>query len=195
MEHVSATLAPFGPTSSGPVQLDRAISTPSDVLHDLIAAANQAASVPAGQDFAIWQDACRQLAVERRAGIEASGPRNVLVVEASAAVRDAINRALAGAGYVVLPAADEAVALSLTRQHRIDLILADVELPSSDGIALLSQLRDATRLRHPPIMMLTTAAQDSKKIAGRRAGATGWINKPFDPPRFIAIIQQVCPAA
>jgi two-component system chemotaxis response regulator CheY len=41
--------------------------------------------------------------------------------------------------------------------------------------------------------MLTTESNDEKKNAGRRAGATGWIVKPFDPSRFLAVVQKVCP--
>jgi two-component system chemotaxis response regulator CheY len=43
-------------------------------------------------------------------------------------------------------------------------------------------------------MMLMSATQERKKIAGRQVGASGWIAKPFDPQRFIAIVQKVCPA-
>jgi two-component system chemotaxis response regulator CheY len=41
--------------------------------------------------------------------------------------------------------------------------------------------------------MLTTESNDEKKNAGKRAGATGWIVKPFDPARFLAVVQKVCP--
>ena len=42
-----------------------------------------------------------------------------------------------------------------------------------------------------PIIMLTTESADNKKQAGKEAGATGWIVKPFKPDQLLAVIQKV----
>jgi two-component system chemotaxis response regulator CheY len=42
-----------------------------------------------------------------------------------------------------------------------------------------------------PILILTTESSDDMKQAGRAAGATGWLVKPFDPNRLIEIIRKV----
>jgi two-component system chemotaxis response regulator CheY len=42
-----------------------------------------------------------------------------------------------------------------------------------------------------PILILTTESSDQMKQAGRAAGATGWLVKPFDPNRLIEVIQKV----
>jgi len=39
--------------------------------------------------------------------------------------------------------------------------------------------------------MLTTESSDDMKAQGRAAGATGWIVKPFDPERLIAVVKKV----
>ena len=41
------------------------------------------------------------------------------------------------------------------------------------------------------VIMLTTESQDSKKQAGRAAGATGWIVKPFRPEQLLAVGKKV----
>jgi two-component system chemotaxis response regulator CheY len=42
-----------------------------------------------------------------------------------------------------------------------------------------------------PILMLTTESQDVKKQEGRAAGATGWIVKPFQPERLVAVVKKL----
>jgi two-component system chemotaxis response regulator CheY len=41
--------------------------------------------------------------------------------------------------------------------------------------------------------LLTTESQAEKKAEGKAAGATGWIVKPFDPPKLLAVISKVLP--
>ena len=42
-----------------------------------------------------------------------------------------------------------------------------------------------------PILMLTTESSDLMKQAGRAAGATGWLVKPFDPVKLLEVIKKV----
>jgi len=42
-----------------------------------------------------------------------------------------------------------------------------------------------------PMLMLTTESQLEKKEAGRKAGATGWIVKPFNAEKLIAVVQKL----
>jgi two-component system chemotaxis response regulator CheY len=39
--------------------------------------------------------------------------------------------------------------------------------------------------------MLTTESQESKKLEGKQAGATGWIVKPFKPEQLVAVVRKV----
>ena len=72
-------------------------------------------------------------------------------------------------------------------------MLLDLELSEMDGITLIGRLRELPAYKFTPILMLTTESQEDKKVAGKKAGATGWIIKPFDPARFIAVVKKVCP--
>ena len=45
--------------------------------------------------------------------------------------------------------------------------------------------------KNTPILILTTESSDQMKQAGRAAGATGWLVKPFDPNRLIEVINKV----
>ena len=60
-----------------------------------------------------------------------------------------------------------------------------------DGIGLTRKLREHPKFKTIPILILTTESSDQMKQAGRTAGATGWLVKPFDPNRLIEVIQKV----
>jgi two-component system, chemotaxis family, chemotaxis protein CheY len=121
-------------------------------------------------------------------------PKTVIAVDDSMSIRETVRMTLESAGYQVLTAEDGARGLSVAQQQRADLVITDLNMPVMDGISLIARLRALPNYRFTPILMLTTESQEEKKIAGRRAGATGWIVKPFDPTRFIAVVQKVCPA-
>ena len=53
------------------------------------------------------------------------------------------------------------------------------------------ELREHPRFKTTPILILTTESSDQMKQAGKAAGATGWLVKPFDPNRLIEVIQKV----
>ncbi len=122
-------------------------------------------------------------------------PKIVLAVDDSMSIRETVKMTLESAGYRVVTAEDGARGLAQAGLNRADLVITDLNMPNMDGITFITQLRATQNYRFTPILMLTTESQDDKKIAGRKAGATGWIVKPFDPARFIAVVQKVCPAA
>lgn len=98
---------------------------------------------------------------------------------------------LTGAGYQVVEAVDGQDALEKAETHDIDLVLADQNMPRLDGIGLTRKLREHPKFKSTPILILTTESSEQMKQAGRAAGATGWLVKPFDPNRLIEVIQKV----
>jgi two-component system chemotaxis response regulator CheY len=121
-------------------------------------------------------------------------PKTVITVDDSMSIRETVRMTLLSAGYTVVTAEDGARGLAVCQQHKADLVITDLNMPNLDGIGLIAQLRTFAAYKFTPILMLTTESQDDKKLAGRKAGATGWIVKPFDPARFLAVVQRVCPA-
>lgn len=121
--------------------------------------------------------------------------KTVITVDDSMSIRETIKMTLQSAGYRVFAAEDGAKGLALAQQQKADLVITDLNMPVMDGITLITQLRGLPSYRFTPILMLTTESQDEKKSAGRKAGATGWIVKPFEPARFIAVVQKVCPSS
>ncbi|BBL22994.1 MULTISPECIES: response regulator [Comamonas] len=117
--------------------------------------------------------------------------QSILAVDDSPSMRKMVSFTLSGAGYKVVEAVDGMDALEKAEAQQIDLVLADQNMPRLDGIGLTKKLREHPRFKNTPILILTTESSDQMKQAGRAAGATGWLVKPFDPNRLIEVIQKV----
>lgn len=116
---------------------------------------------------------------------------SILAVDDSPSMRKMVSFTLTGAGYKVVEAVDGMDALEKAEAQHVDLILADLNMPRLDGIGLTKRLREHPRFKNTPILILTTESSDQMKQAGKAAGATGWLVKPFDPNRLIEVIQKV----
>lgn len=116
---------------------------------------------------------------------------NILAVDDSASIRQMVSFTLKAAGHVVTDAADGKQALECAKKQQFDLVLTDVNMPVMDGLALTRELRQLSSYRFTPILVLTTEAGVDKKQAGRAAGATGWLVKPFNPDQLLATAKKV----
>lgn len=114
-----------------------------------------------------------------------------MTVDDSVSVRQMVRFTLQRAGYTVLEACDGRDAMAKLSQAPADLVIADLNMPNVDGIDLIRQLRRDPNHRFVPIVMLTTESEPGKKQAGRDAGATGWIIKPFTPEQLVAVVTKV----
>jgi two-component system chemotaxis response regulator CheY len=117
--------------------------------------------------------------------------RSILAVDDSASMRKMVSFTLTGAGFHVVEAVDGQDAWDKAQNHSIDLVLTDQNMPRLDGLGLTRKLRDHPKFKTTPILILTTESSDAMKQAGRTAGATGWLVKPFDPGRLIEVINKV----
>jgi two-component system chemotaxis response regulator CheY len=106
-------------------------------------------------------------------------------------MRQMVAYTLKSAGFNVLEAGDGQEGLQKAREKSVDLLLVDQNMPRMDGISLVRELRNLPQYKSTPILMLTTESSDAMKAAGRAAGATGWLVKPFDPVRLIEVVNKV----
>jgi two-component system, OmpR family, response regulator len=113
----------------------------------------------------------------------------VLVVEDNQLVSELVEAGLASNGWQTDVAVEGADALRLMEEHEYDAIVLDIELPDTDGFALLPKLR-AYR-RQVPIIMLTARTGPDAAVKGLSAGADDYIGKPFDTNELIARIVAV----
>lgn len=115
----------------------------------------------------------------------------VLTVDDSASIRQMVAFTLKSAGYEVMEAIDGEDGLNKAKTRQANLVLTDQNMPKMDGLTLIKALRGLPQYRAIPILMLTTESSDAMKAAGRAAGATGWLVKPFDPQKLLEVVQKV----
>ncbi len=121
--------------------------------------------------------------------------RTALVVDDSPTMRQMVALTLSNAGFRVVEAEHGKDAMSkVSAGPKMDIVVTDLNMPEMDGICLIKELRKMASFKFTPILMLTTESAADKKQAGKEAGATGWIVKPFNPEVMLKIIAKVLPA-
>ncbi|MFW6093662.1 MAG: response regulator [Pseudomonadota bacterium] len=120
---------------------------------------------------------------------------NILVVDDSSSMREMVSYTLESAGHGVVCAADGAQALEIAadRPEAFDLVITDINMPVMDGLTLIRELRTLKSYQYRPILVLSTESSQETKTAGKAAGATGWIVKPFDPDQLLGVVGKVLP--
>jgi len=118
--------------------------------------------------------------------------QTILTVDDSRTMRDMLRMALVEAGYRVVQAVDGMDGLDVLTREQPDIIITDINMPNLDGVGFIERVREGGGpSRATPILVLTTESDAEKKERAKRAGATGWIVKPFNPEKLVAAIRRV----
>jgi two-component system chemotaxis response regulator CheY len=117
--------------------------------------------------------------------------KTILAVDDSASIRNMVSFTLKSAGYDVIEAVDGQDGLDKAKARKVSLVLTDQNMPRMDGLTLVKSLRAMPDYKSAPILILTTESSDDMKARGRAAGATGWLVKPFDPPKLLEVVRKV----
>ncbi len=117
--------------------------------------------------------------------------KTIMTVDDSASVRLMVNFTLRELGYEIIEAENGKEALKKLEKKHIHMMITDINMPEMDGISLVKRMRQNPDYKFIPIIMLTTESQIEKKNAGKQAGATGWIVKPFKPDQLVAVVKRV----
>ena len=118
--------------------------------------------------------------------------KSILIVADSIVARAMLRAALTSTGFDVVCARGGNEALDLVRQGAlIDFIVTDFNMPDINGDCLIERLRHTPQSCTTPILVLTGGADDQAKDSARKAGATGWIRKPFDTGKLIDAIHRL----
>jgi two-component system chemotaxis response regulator CheY len=119
--------------------------------------------------------------------------KRVLVVDDSSLMRQMVSFTLKESGFETIEAENGQDALNKIGGQTLDLIITDLNMPVMDGISFIRGARALPATRYVPILMLTTESQVEKRAEAKSAGATGWIVKPFEPPKLLMVIAKVLP--
>jgi len=102
----------------------------------------------------------------------------ILVVEDDNDLNNLIQTVLEGKGHDVFTATNGKEALDILDATYIDLIISDIMMPRMDGIALLTDLREANM--EMPILLITAKGSYDDKNKGFSSGADDYMVKPID---------------
>ena len=116
---------------------------------------------------------------------------NIVTIDDSRTMRDMLKLVLTDAGHRVAQAIDGIDGLELLEHEMTDVIITDINMPRLDGFGFIEAARKIDRIRSVPILVLTTESDAEKKMRAKRAGATGWIVKPFEPKKLVDIVHRV----
>lgn len=114
----------------------------------------------------------------------------VLVVDDSVSMRQLVAFSLKEAGYDVVSAVHGKEALEKIDGTKFDMVITDLNMPEMSGIEFIKQLRGRSEYKVTPIVVLTTEVQEAKRQEGRKAGASGWIVKPFTPQQLVKVVKE-----
>lgn len=118
-----------------------------------------------------------------------SSPFRVLLVDDEPVIRELVQAMLEGGGVEVRCVDSGARALAEARTHHPDLVLLDIVMPGLDGLAVLRLLRADPALAGVPVHMLTARARPADHAAAEKAGADGYIEKPFKGQALQALVE------
>jgi len=112
----------------------------------------------------------------------------VLVVDDEPIVRDVVVRYLKRDGFETLEAGDGDTARELIERSPPELVVLDLMLPGTDGLALCRWIRSRSDL---PVIMLTARGDEADRIVGLELGADDYVTKPFSPRELAARVRTV----
>ncbi len=117
--------------------------------------------------------------------------KTIMTADDSTSMRQMVSFTLKQAGYEVVEAEDGKDALTKMTAAPVDMLITDLNMPNMNGLELIREVRNLKEYKFIPIVMLTTESESGKKLEGKKAGATGWIVKPFKPPQLVSVVKKV----
>jgi chemosensory pili system protein ChpA (sensor histidine kinase/response regulator) len=122
---------------------------------------------------------------------EASRQPLVMVVDDSITIRKVTSRVLDNHSIEVMTAQDGIDAIEQLHDQVPDLMLLDIEMPRMDGYELLEHVRADSRLRHVPVVMITSRAGQKHRRKARKAGANAYLTKPYQEVELVEKVSEM----
>ncbi len=114
----------------------------------------------------------------------------VLIVDDSVSMRQMETLILKAGGYQVVEAANGKEGVEKLTED-ITVVITDYNMPEMNGIEFIEAVRAGSVNKSVPILIVTTESEAEKKQEGKRAGATGWLTKPFEQDQLLRAIKKV----
>lgn len=117
--------------------------------------------------------------------------RNVLLVDDDATTLELVSFFLKHAGFVVKECKDGYSALDELQNHPYDLVILDISMPHINGIKALKKIRENSKTKDIPVMMLTSSKDKEDILEAKKNNVTDYIIKPPSRENFIKRIELI----
>ena len=118
--------------------------------------------------------------------------KKILIVDDSRTIRQQVSFTLTKGGFDVIEAEDGKDGIAKLKSNTdIAVVISDVNMPNMNGLEMVETIVSDNAIPHPPIVMLTTEGSGELVERARKAGAKGWLVKPFKPEQLVAVVQKL----
>lgn len=115
-------------------------------------------------------------------------PIHILVIDDDQAVRDVLQATLTEEGYAVFVAADATTGLQVVKEHPVQILVTDYQLPDFDGLEVIERVMRIDSKIIPIVM--TGFGTVECAVQAMKAGAFDFVTKPFDPDTVVVVVQK-----
>ena len=115
----------------------------------------------------------------------------ILIIEDEQDIIELLRYNLEREGYQITAEATSEAALERLSQEQPELILLDLMLPGIDGLETCRLIKQDSKTKNIPIIMLTAKSEESDILVGLQLGADDYVTKPFSPKVLLARIKTV----
>ena len=115
--------------------------------------------------------------------------KRVLIVEDNELNMKLFNDLLEANGYGTIQTRSGVEAVELTRTHRPDLILMDIQLPEVSGLEVIRRIKDDEALKHIPVIAITAFAMKGDEEKIRQSGCEAYLSKPISVVKFLETVR------
>ena len=118
--------------------------------------------------------------------------KKILIVDDSRTIRQQVGFTLTKEGFEVVEAEDGQDGLNkLQANADISMVVSDVNMPNMGGLEMVEAIRQIEQFKFLPIIMLTTESSGDKVERAKKAGASGWLVKPFNPEQLVGAVKKL----
>ncbi|MBU0595984.1 response regulator [Candidatus Bipolaricaulota bacterium] len=120
--------------------------------------------------------------------------KDVLIVDDSATMRKMVRKVMEMAGLDVgefHEAGNGIEALATLNDFDVGAMLVDINMPTMNGIQLLSRMKQSDRLKDIPIVIVSTEGSKQRIDELVKGGAVGFIRKPFQPEQLRDVLEPI----
>jgi CheY-like chemotaxis protein len=117
--------------------------------------------------------------------------KTLLLADGSVTIQRVVELTFAHEDVRVVSIADGRKAMQWLSSERPDIVLADVDLPDTDGYGIAAHVRKVKRLQHVPVLLLAGAFEPVDQDRVRNSGCDGVIIKPFEPQQLVARVREL----